>query len=350
MINYDKELLKETMFNYRALIKQLITDIINEFDEFKKIKCCIMLNGSLARATNTLYSDIDINYFYSNENFEQMINIEEMVNYILQTILKYRGKDRIHSMVVYLPLIRNKYRDFFNKNEYPIYLDDDIIYCSCRENAQKLMYETYNSTRDINDLIEYLNKNDNELNIKEWTNCFELIYDNDLYKEYIKKRVIFKGTDNILNIINDVLNSINSDANYINKNTEVVKIKDLKYFYKMLVFDNVYKILAIYFRLNNKFTSTNIKKFEEENIGIPKRFYDYFYYHLNLVQRLQYLLDDENMDLSFHSTKNISINKINIKYKEKFDSNNIIEDLNKSKYEFYKVCTKILEDEVKNYE
>ena len=52
-----------------------------------------MLNGSLARGTNTFYSDIDINYFYSNDYFEKMINVEEEVNYILQTIMGYRGKD-----------------------------------------------------------------------------------------------------------------------------------------------------------------------------------------------------------------------------------------------------------------
>lgn len=93
MNNYDKNSLINIMVEHRNLIKNLILDVINEFEEFRKIKCCIMLNDSLARGTNTFYSDIDINYFYSNDYFEKMINVEEEVNYILQTIMGYRGKD-----------------------------------------------------------------------------------------------------------------------------------------------------------------------------------------------------------------------------------------------------------------
>lgn len=98
MKNYDKNTLINIMIEHRNLIKKLILDVINEFEEFRKIKCCIMLNGSLARGTNTFYSYIDINYFYSNNYFEKMINIEEKVTYILQNIMGYRGKDRIHSI------------------------------------------------------------------------------------------------------------------------------------------------------------------------------------------------------------------------------------------------------------
>lgn len=350
MKEYDKEQFIKCMYNYRKLIKELILEIINEFEEFKKIKCCILINGSLARGTNTLHSDIDINYFYDNKNFEQMINLEEKVNYILQTIMKYRGKDRIHSMVVYLPLIRNNKYEFINNNNYPIYFEDGIINNKCRENAEQLMYETYNSTREIDDLINYLNENDNENYINEWTNCFELIYDNNLYQKFIKKRKINKNTKNIKNNINDILKSINEDNNYINNEKRKINIKDLKYFYKMLTLNNAYKILALYFRINSKFNTINIKEFEEKNIGLPQDFYDSFYKYLNLIQKLQYLLDKENMDLSYHSTQTILKTKLNNNYKKYFNSNCLIEDLNKAKYEFYEICKNILKKEVTKYE
>lgn len=350
MNEYNKELFVTNMFNYRKIIKELIFDVINEFEEFKKIKCCILINGSLARGTNTLYSDIDINYFYDNKNFEKMINLEEKVNYILQTIMNYRGKDRIHSMVVYLPLIRNNKYESINNNNYPIYFDDGNIYNKCRENAEQLMYETYNSTREINDLINYLNENDNENHINEWTNCFELIYDNDLYEKFNKKRKVYKGNNNLYKNINDILISINKDNNYINTKEKKINIKDLKYFYKMLPLNNAYKVLALYFRLNPKFKTINIKDFEEKNIGIPQEFYDSFYKFLNLIQKLQYLLDKENMDLSYHSSQSILKNKLNNNYKKYFNSKCLIEDLNKSKYEFYEICKNILEKEGTNYE
>ena len=350
MLNYNKDVFKKIMFEHRMIVKSLILDMINEFNEFKNNKCCILLNGSLARATNTLYSDIDINYFYDNKIFKDMINVEESVNYILQTIMKYRGKDRIHSMVVYLPLVRNNQYEFLKTNKYPIYFEDGIIYNSCRENAEKLMYEMYNSTRNINDLIEYINKNDDDLNIKEWANCFELIYDNELYNEFISERVVYKGSKNMNCFINDVLQSINNDKNYIKINSNKVKVKDLKYFYKMLVLDNIYKFLSIYFRLNDEIKTINLERIEEENIDIPKEFYDCFYYYLNLIQKLQYLLDNINVDLSFHSEKVISLKNINIECKEKFNSNNIINDLNIAKDKLYKICAEILKKEVKKYE
>lgn len=350
MKNYNKELLKKTMLNHRRIIKELILDVVNEFKEFKKIKCCIIISGSLARGTNTLYSDIDINYFYDNKNFDKMINIEERVNYILQTIMKFRGKDRIHSMVVYLPLIKKDNYESIKNNRYPIYFDDDVIYNICRENAEKLMYETFNSTRDINDLCNYLNSNDNDKIINEWSNCFELIYDNNLYKKFVEQRNICKNKKNIKKFIMHVMNSINNDDYYMDKNVKEIKIKELKYFYKMLVLDNAYKILSIYFRINDRFNTINIFDFEKRNIGISHEFYNDFYEYLNLIQKLQYLLDGYNIDLSYHSSKIILSKNLNKKYKRLFNSDNILSDLNKLKQKFYKTCKIILEKETKKYE
>lgn len=212
------------------------------------------------------------------------------------------------------------------------------------------MYKTYNSTRKIDDLVKYLNENDNDKYINEWTNCFELIYDNSLYKRFVEQRIINRNINSIKNNINDILKSLNEDNNYLDKEKDIISIKDLKYFYKILTTDNAYKILALYFRINDKFKTINIKEFEDNNIGLPQDFYDGFYKYLNLIQKLQYLLDKENMDLSFHSTQTIFKTVLNNDYKKIFNGNCILEDLNKSKYEFYEICKNILEKEVKKYE
>lgn len=350
MINYDSKKFVTSIYDYREIIKNLIKDVINEFDEFKEIECCVMINGSLARGTNTLYSDIDINYFYSNENYSKMINIEERVNYILQTILNYRGKDRIHSMVVYLPLINNVNYEFIKNNKYPIYFDDGIIYNKCRKNAEELMYATYNSTRDINNLIKYLNENDNSNNINEWTNSLELIYDNGLYESFITNRKIFRGQKNLKQIINKVLCSIKDDNNFVDDVSKIIKIKDLKYYYKILVLHNTYDVLAIYLRLNRKLKTINLLQFEELNIGLTPQFYKKFYKYLSVIQKLQYLLDNNNLDFSFHSDKHISASILNDEYKRIFNSNNIISDLNKAKSCLYKELEKNLNLEMKKYE
>lgn len=137
---------------------------------------------------------------------------------------------------------------------------------------------------------------------------------------------------------------------YIDEEENIISIKDLKYFYKKLPTDNADKILALYFRINKKFKTININDFEKNNIGLPQDFYDSFYSYLNLIQKLQYLLDKENMDLSSHSTKTILKTILNNDYKKYFNRNCILEDLNKSKYEFYEICKKVLEKEVKKYE
>ncbi len=93
---------------YRIYIEDLIHDIIIEFKKYYDIDFCVTLSGRLARHSNNLFSDIDINYLTSENNYNEVIDIEDKVNYILQNVLQFRGKDRIHSMVVYLPLVGNK--------------------------------------------------------------------------------------------------------------------------------------------------------------------------------------------------------------------------------------------------
>lgn len=146
------------------------------------------------------------------------------------------------------------------------------------------------------------------------------------------------------------MNSINNDDYYMDKNVKEIKIKELKYFYKMLVLDNAYKILSIYFRINDRFNTINIFDFEKRNIGISHEFYNDFYEYLNLIQKLQYLLDGYNIDLSYHSSKIILSKNLNKKYKRLFNSDNILSDLNKLKQKFYKTCKIILEKETKKYE
>ena len=92
---------------YKKYIDDLILDIVKEINKYYNIDYCVVLSGSLARRSNTLFSDIDINYLTIGNNYNELIDLEDKFNYILKNVLKFRGKDRIHSMVVYLPLISN---------------------------------------------------------------------------------------------------------------------------------------------------------------------------------------------------------------------------------------------------
>lgn len=187
-------------------------------------------------------SDIDINYFYDNRYFFEMIQYEYKINYVIKEVMNFRGMDKIHSMVVYLPLVSSNVYEYFSNNKYPLDFDDGTIYFSCRENAEKLMYEMYNSTRSIDDVISYLNSNDNVDNLNEWANCFELVYDNGLYDTFLKNRKVCKDPKNILKYILKCQNSISNDNYYFDENATDAKVCDLKYYYKSSVINSVYDI------------------------------------------------------------------------------------------------------------
>lgn len=146
------------------------------------------------------------------------------------------------------------------------------------------------------------------------------------------------------------MESINRDNYFIDDKTAQIKIKELKNTYKMQVLHNVYELLALYFRLNKKFKNINIFNYEKENIGIKKEFYETFYKYMNLIQKLHFILDDNDMDFSFHSTKVVTNKFLNQEYKKTFNYNNIIFDLNNEKKKLYKICKDILIEEMIKYE
>ena len=96
--------LQEIMKRDSDLIVNLINDILLNFDELNDADF-IMLNGSYARGTNVLGSDLDFNIMYKDSNKSNLPEIELRINYILSRILNFRGCDRIHSIMVYTNLI-----------------------------------------------------------------------------------------------------------------------------------------------------------------------------------------------------------------------------------------------------
>lgn len=325
--------------SYRNLIKSLIKEVIKEFTEYLDMNFIVALNGSLARKTNTLYSDIDLNYLTDSNDYTRIIELEDKVNYILQNVIHYRGKDKIHSFVVYMPLISSKKIKYITHNKYPIVFEDGIIYNKCRKNASRLMFETYNSTRNIYSVIEYLNKNDNIDSINEWSYCFEIIYDNNLSNIYYKNRNIFKSNKNI-NIYSQKLIKSMSDAKYFDDNIKKIRNCEFKSIYVTSVLENVYALLAIKYRtsLVEKF---NIKSFKDSKV-LDERFFNTFYEYLKYIQNIQFILDKFGFDLSTHSKRILNVNNINAEYLRLFNDKNFVKLFNQKKRKMYNICIKEL--------
>lgn len=321
---------------YVYYIKKIVNELTNEFLASCNFEYLVSLNGSLARETNTIYSDVDINYLIKDLTHQkEIIEIEDKINYILKKILDFRGKDKIHSMVVYLPLINNNKYEFITDNKYPIYFNNGIIYDNCRKNAEQLMYELYNSTRRIDDVIAYLNTNDNKNSLNEWTYCWTIVTSKNLEEYYMNNREEFRTTENMNFFIKQIIKDINNDNNYLLSSLKYVKNCDLKKIYKCRVLNNVYYYLAIVYRLDHNLSKYNLSDFRKNCKMIDKKFYKIFYEYLMIIQNLQLILDKQNIDLSSHSQKKLNIENLNKNYYNIFNKKNIIKDLNNKKKELY---------------
>lgn len=332
----------EINMKYRNYIIQMIKELANEFKEIYKINFCITLNGSLGRNSNTLFSDVDINYLICSNDYKNIIDIEDKINFIIQEVLKFRGKDKIHSLVVYLPLISNKKLNLQNDNLYKLVFDDGILNIPCRKNSKKLLFEMYNSTRNLNDVIKYLNLNDTKDCINEWTYCFKFIYSNGYKKIFDKKRKVCNDLNNVQKFKKDLIEEISKNDIYINSSIKKIKNCKLKYIYKSCVLFNFYKLLAIDFRMEKNVNEFTIDCFFSNSKKLDKKIFIYFYKYLGVIQDLQYILDLKQIDLSSHSSNLLNLVDINNDYKIIFDRNNIIDDLNLYKKKLYDMCYKFL--------
>ena len=332
---------------YKKYIDDLILDIVKEINKYYNIDYCVVLSGSLARRSNTLFSDIDINYLTIGNNYNELIDLEDKVNYILKNVLKFRGKDRIHSMVVYLPLISNIKLESVSNNKYPLKLSDGVIYDTCRENAEELMYETYNSTRGLLDVCNYFNDNDTDTKLNEWSYCFECIYNKELFNCYLFNRKVFRKDKGISKLAFSLIKEIEEDDSYLNKNTSEVVNSNFKKIYKTKVLFNFYKVLALFYRIDDNICEFNIKDFYYNSKILNKRIFYYFDKYLEIIQSIQFILNKYGKDLSSHSSEIIVIDSFNRDYKKLTGRDNVILDLNNYKKKLYNYCINSLEGVVR---
>ena len=324
----------ELSTEYKKIIYQLINEVVIELKKYYEVDPVILINGSLARSTNTIYSDIDIN-FLTMDDREKIILFEDKVNYILKEVLLFRGKDKIHSMVVYIPLVSNNNYEFIKKNKYPIYFQNGIIYSSCRKNAEQLMYESYNSTRNILDVVNYLNNHDNEMELNEWAYCFEPIVNSKQLHFFENNRLYYRQKNNIINHIDKAIEKIKIDTNYLNENCIHLKNSEIKKVYKSSVLFNVYNILAIIYRINLKVKKFELKDFIKNDNFLKRDYYDLIIDYLKIIQIFQMILDIKGIDLSSHSKDYLDLEDINKEYYLITGSNNIIRDFNEKKRNIY---------------
>lgn len=261
--NYNKEMTDKNFSKlcrkYRKLIIRLIREVSKNVLKYYDHEVIIMLSGSLARHSNNLFSDIDLNFLTNENDSQYIIELEDIIDNILCNVMEFRGRDKVHTMAVYLPL---KFNDKTIKDR--IIFKEQTVMFNYRPNYETLMFENYNSTRNIDEIINYLNNNDTINNLNEWTSCFEIIYSKgNLKRKYKQNRKVCKSTINLIESIDNLLDKIEKiEKLIINKRN--IKNKDLKKIYKTDVLFNTYEMLAIVFRYDDNIKKFNLDEFAKK--------------------------------------------------------------------------------------
>lgn len=316
------------------LIKSLSKKVLKHYND----EVIVLINGSLARHSNNLFSDIDLNLLIGHDNDQRIIELEDIIDIILCNIMGFRGRDKVHTMAVYLPLKSNH-----NSIKDKLILEHQKIIIHYRENSEVLMYENYNSTRNIDEIIEYLNSHDTVNILNEWSNCFEIVYNKgNLKNKYKRNRKKCNSTVNLQSLIDNLILRIEKEKKLI-FNEKIIKNRDLKKNYKTDVLCSTYEMLAIVFRYDIHIKKFNLNEFAKKSKLINKNQIDKIYVHLRNIQDLQLILSKMGLDLSSHSDEQIDLDLVNEYYEKLTNNTDIIEELQKSKISLYEVNKNVLE-------
>ena len=345
----------QVICRYKELLearKQLLVEIINQcvsfFDIIKKSDVIIYLTGSYSRESQTIYSDIDINYAYENELILKMQIVEELIAYILVNLFDVEYRDRIHPMG-YLPLITNYKINRSNKFAI-LFNSGDMIINECRKNCYDVMYENYNMPRSIENIKSYILENNSINKINEFVYNHEIVYSKS--NDDILMTSIIDKDNEIINskafiyyfnlLIEQILKEIlyETEENYKN----LKYIRDFKRMYKTKPSTMLYKSFMMIRRLK-MFTSNNtrlelikinfsiLKDFiDDENLinNLQESYYDYIF-ELN---RIEYAFKCSGKTLSSHSDELLT--DIILKYDDLFynDMMNAISSKVKKMYNY----------------
>ena len=117
LLNYNYKDYNKLMKKKRKLDIKYINKIINIFKYNLKNKIICFLHGSYARNLNRWNSDIDLNILYSNLYRKEFLVIEEFIAALIYKLFNYTGRDKVHNVMVYLPMYENnKYKINMNMN------------------------------------------------------------------------------------------------------------------------------------------------------------------------------------------------------------------------------------------
>lgn len=322
LLNYN---LKKTIYLIKYH-KKIITDIIKEvvafFPQISKIPHIIFIHGSFAKNLNRFKSDIDLNILYPNQFKNKILPIEELISIILQKIIGYSGRDKIHTMMLYTYNDSNN-NSLESTDECQIIFPNNQIYkYQCRANYSEIMYKIKNSSREYNDFIKYVQKHIASNECEEWCYSYEIIYNNcenyNLYddlnniEENQINRKDYNSYDNLVKNLNKEIQNYKFDLRYVNTVSVInynLKVRNFGFLYKTLalikryLFINEIKTCGLnFFEIfeNKKFI--NLISIDDKNY-IENSIFKYIWQ----ISRIENLLSNNNINFSSRNYDNIDL-------------------------------------------
>lgn len=320
----------ELIKDYKKIVLEIINDVISLFPRLNKIPHIVFLHGSFAKTINRMSSDIDLNILYSNKYKEILLPIEELISIAIYKILGYSGREKVHTMMIYLPTISGEKRVAYDTNQCFIRFENgNILNYNCKKNFEAVMNKIILSSREFDDFKAYIQKNSTSNMCEEWCYSFEELeknVDDDIY-DLIRQNdeKIISNPSFLLDFKLLINNLIKRIELYNFEYIETLNMKDINMKLKVENLGLIYNFLALirrYLVYNNQ----NIKKLDLfellNNDKLKKTIGDYeskelmnaIIKYLMQLSRMEYLFKKNNHNFSSRSDEVISKSYIDEKY------------------------------------
>ena len=299
---------RKFIINHRNLLVNIINDLLKMYKKELKDLSVVFLSGSFARGTNKMSSDIDLHYFYKNNNYNYIY--EEITFYILSSVFN-KSRDCIDPTFIFNIQSENKIMitNKMDKNKLNIILKYKFreIKYSYSSGKKRRFYLQYTNVRDINKLFIYLNKEIKKEN-NEWCHCFDVIKGKDIfdkfYDEMFNREKIFINNNYITSKIVKLKKIIENSKKNITNNY----ISQYKHYYQSETFKWIYEYVSIirFILIKEKNTVKYLNLLEmydtiQENTIIDKKIFIEIYKYMWNLEKLTVYCHESNINYGLHN-------------------------------------------------
>src|SRR5574344_1141367 len=142
---------------------------------------------------------------------------------MIQNVIGYSGRDKIHTMMLYICSNINYNNIESTEDCKIIFMNNESIHYKCRPNYDEVMYKIKHSSRLYNDFIKYISNNISSNTCNEWCYSFKQLNNfkgvnittdiaqiSELKVNKQKINLFIFVIDELINKIDSINNDINS--------------------------------------------------------------------------------------------------------------------------------------------